>query len=121
MTSSVAVDMERYDGASARWLNARLPALGYKASGAQLIMGNGHFVAQETLEVSVHGAGTRTFTADKIIFNVGTHAVIPSVPGLVEAMPARSAGLLTSRRLSSIIEMGRVLLILHIVIQKEPT
>jgi len=29
--------------------------------------------------------------------------------------------LLTSRRLSSIIEMGRVLLILHIVIQKEPT
>jgi pyruvate/2-oxoglutarate dehydrogenase complex dihydrolipoamide dehydrogenase (E3) component len=107
MTSLVAVDMERYDGASARWLNARLPALGYKASGAQLIMGNGHFVAQETLEVSVHGAGTRTFTADKIIFNVGTHAVI--------------AGLLTSRRLSSIIEMGRVLLILHIVIQKEPT
>jgi pyruvate/2-oxoglutarate dehydrogenase complex dihydrolipoamide dehydrogenase (E3) component len=107
MTSSVAVDMERYDGASARWLNARLPALGYKASGAQLIMGNGHFVAQETLEVSAHGAGTRTFTADKIIFNVGTHAVI--------------AGLLTSRRLSSIIEMGRVLLILHIVIQKEPT
>jgi pyruvate/2-oxoglutarate dehydrogenase complex dihydrolipoamide dehydrogenase (E3) component len=107
MTSSVAVDMERYDSASARWLNARLPSTWLQSERAQLIMGNGHFVAQKTLEVSVHGAGTRTFTADKIIFNVGTHAVI--------------AGLLTSRRLSSIIEMGRVLLILHIVIQKEPT
>jgi pyruvate/2-oxoglutarate dehydrogenase complex dihydrolipoamide dehydrogenase (E3) component len=34
-------------------------------------MGNGHFVAQKTLEVSVHGAGTRTFTADKIILHAG--------------------------------------------------
>jgi hypothetical protein len=30
MSSSVAADMERYDSASARWLNARLPN---KASG----------------------------------------------------------------------------------------
>jgi pyruvate/2-oxoglutarate dehydrogenase complex dihydrolipoamide dehydrogenase (E3) component len=105
MTSSVAVDMERYDSASARWLNARLPSTWLQSERAH--MGNEHFAAQKTLEVSAHGAGTRTFTADKIIFNVGTHAVI--------------ADLLTRKRLSSIIEMGRVPLILHIVIQKEPT
>ena len=59
----------------------------YKASGAQLIMGSGRFVAPRMLEVSVGGEGTRTLTADKIFLNVGTHAAIPSIPGLAEALP----------------------------------
>jgi pyruvate/2-oxoglutarate dehydrogenase complex dihydrolipoamide dehydrogenase (E3) component len=59
----------------------------YKASGAELIMGSGRFVASKTLEVRVHGAGTRTLTADKVFLNVGTHAAIPSIPGLEEARP----------------------------------
>jgi pyruvate/2-oxoglutarate dehydrogenase complex dihydrolipoamide dehydrogenase (E3) component len=60
----------------------------YKASGAQLIMGTGRFVAPKTLEVSAHGtATTRTLTADRIFLNVGTHAAIPNVPGLAEARP----------------------------------
>jgi pyruvate/2-oxoglutarate dehydrogenase complex dihydrolipoamide dehydrogenase (E3) component len=89
MTSSVVVDMatvrrrkrEMVERQVAKHLEV------YKASGAQLIMGNGHFVAPKTLEVSVHDAGTRTFTADKIFINVGTHAAIPGIPGLAEAMP----------------------------------
>jgi pyruvate/2-oxoglutarate dehydrogenase complex dihydrolipoamide dehydrogenase (E3) component len=52
-----------------------------------VIMGNGRFVEPKTLEVSVHSFATRTFTADKIFINVGTHAAIPSIPGLAEAMP----------------------------------
>ena len=44
-------------------------------------------MAPKTLEVSVNGGGTRTLTADKIFLNLGTHAAIPSVPGLAEARP----------------------------------
>ena len=89
MTGSVVVDMatvwrckhEMVERQVAKHLEI------YKASGAQLIMGDGRFVAPKTLEVTVHGSGTRTFTADKIFINVGTHAAIPSIPGLAEAMP----------------------------------
>ena len=89
MTSSVVVDMatvrrrkrEMVERQVAKHLEI------YKASGAQLIMGSGRFVAPRMLEVSVGGEGTRTLTADKIFLNVGTHAAIPSVPGLAEALP----------------------------------
>ena len=89
MTGSVVVDMatvrrckrEMVERQVAKHLEI------YKASGAQLIMGDGLFVAPKTLEVTVHGSGTRTFTADKIFINVGTHAAIPRVPGLAEALP----------------------------------
>ena len=89
MTGSVVVDMatvrrrkrEMVERQVAKHLEI------YKASGAQLILGDGRFVAPKTLEVTVHGSGTRTFTADKIFINVGTHAAIPSVPGLAEALP----------------------------------
>jgi pyruvate/2-oxoglutarate dehydrogenase complex dihydrolipoamide dehydrogenase (E3) component len=59
----------------------------HKASGAQLIMGSGRFVAPKAFEVSVRDAGTRTLTADKVFLNVGTHAAVPSVPGAAEALP----------------------------------
>src|SRR4029077_9303910 len=59
----------------------------YKASGAELIMGSGRFVAPKTLEVILNGTGMRTLTADKIFLNLGTHAAIPNVPGLAEARP----------------------------------
>jgi pyruvate/2-oxoglutarate dehydrogenase complex dihydrolipoamide dehydrogenase (E3) component len=89
MTSSVAVDMatvrrrkrEMVERQVAKHLEI------YKATGAQLIMGSGRFVGPKVLEVSDHGAGTRTLTADKVFLNLGTHAAIPSIPGLAEAMP----------------------------------
>ncbi len=59
----------------------------YKASGADLIMGSGRFVAPKTLEVKLNGGGTRTLAADKVFLNVGTHAAIPTVPGLAAAEP----------------------------------
>jgi pyruvate/2-oxoglutarate dehydrogenase complex dihydrolipoamide dehydrogenase (E3) component len=89
MTGSVVVDMatvrRRKREMVERQVAAHLEA--YKASGAELIMASGRFVAPRVLEVSVHGSGTRTLTADKIFLNVGTHAAIPSVPGLAEAQP----------------------------------
>lgn len=59
----------------------------YKASGADLIMGEGRFTAPKTLEVRLNDGGTRTLTGDRVFVNVGTHATIPDVPGLAEAEP----------------------------------
>jgi pyruvate/2-oxoglutarate dehydrogenase complex dihydrolipoamide dehydrogenase (E3) component len=59
----------------------------YKESGAELIMGNGRFVAPKTLEVKLNDGGTRVLAADKVFLDVGTHAAIPNVPGLAAAQP----------------------------------
>jgi pyruvate/2-oxoglutarate dehydrogenase complex dihydrolipoamide dehydrogenase (E3) component len=59
----------------------------YKASGAELIMGSGHFVAPKTLEVTLNDGGTRILAADKVFLNVGTRAAIPNVSGLEAAQP----------------------------------
>ena len=59
----------------------------YKTSGAELIMGSGRFVAPKTLEVSLNDGGTRTLVGGQVFLNVGTHAAMPSVPGLEAARP----------------------------------
>jgi pyruvate/2-oxoglutarate dehydrogenase complex dihydrolipoamide dehydrogenase (E3) component len=59
----------------------------YKTSGVELIMGSARFVAPKMVEVNLNGGGARMLTADKIFLNIGTHAAIPSVPGLKEARP----------------------------------
>jgi pyruvate/2-oxoglutarate dehydrogenase complex dihydrolipoamide dehydrogenase (E3) component len=59
----------------------------YKASGAELIMGVGNFVAPKTLEVRLNDGGTRVLAGDQVFVNIGTHATIPSVPGLDAAGP----------------------------------
>jgi pyruvate/2-oxoglutarate dehydrogenase complex dihydrolipoamide dehydrogenase (E3) component len=59
----------------------------YRATGAELIMGSGRFVAPKTLEVKLNDGGTRVLAADKVFLNIGTHAAIPNVPGLEDARP----------------------------------
>jgi pyruvate/2-oxoglutarate dehydrogenase complex dihydrolipoamide dehydrogenase (E3) component len=59
----------------------------YKTSGAELVMGAGRFVAPRTLEVRLNDGGTRVLTGDQVFLNVGTHAAVPSVPGLQAAGP----------------------------------
>ena len=59
----------------------------YKSSGAELIMGTGRFVAPKTLEVRLNDGGTRVLAGDQVFLNIGTHAAIPSVPGLEAARP----------------------------------
>jgi len=89
VTNSVAVDMatvrrrkrEMVDRQIARHLQ------NYKATGAELIMGSGRFVERKTLEVILNDGGTRVLAADKVFLNVGTHAALPSVPGLDAARP----------------------------------
>lgn len=88
-TGSVTVDMARVrqrkrdmvEGLIAMHLD------NYKASGAELMMGTGHFTAPKTLEVHLNDGGTRILTGNQIFLNVGTHAAIPDVPGLEAAEP----------------------------------
>lgn len=59
----------------------------YKASGAQLIMGSARFVAPRTAEVSLGNGGTRVITGERVFLNLGTHATIPTIPGLAASEP----------------------------------
>ena len=59
----------------------------FASSGAELVMGSGTFVAPKTIEVRLNDGGTRRLAGDKVFIDVGSHAAIPSVPGLAEARP----------------------------------
>lgn len=59
----------------------------YKESGADLVMGNGRFVAPRTIEVSLNDGGMRLLDGKEVVVNVGSHAAIPDIPGLRDARP----------------------------------
>jgi pyruvate/2-oxoglutarate dehydrogenase complex dihydrolipoamide dehydrogenase (E3) component len=59
----------------------------YKATGSELIMGSGRFVAPKTLEVQLNDGGTRLLVGDQVFLNLGSHAAIPGVPGLADTRP----------------------------------
>jgi pyruvate/2-oxoglutarate dehydrogenase complex dihydrolipoamide dehydrogenase (E3) component len=59
----------------------------YKASGVELIMGTGRFVAPKTLEVQTNDGVTRLLTGNQVFLNLGSHAAIPDIPGLASAVP----------------------------------
>jgi pyruvate/2-oxoglutarate dehydrogenase complex dihydrolipoamide dehydrogenase (E3) component len=59
----------------------------YKESGAELILGEGRFIAPKTLEVHMKDGTTRVLEGNQVFLNVGTHAAIPELPGLNDAKP----------------------------------
>ncbi len=71
----------------------------YKASGAELIMGAGRFVAPKTVEVRLNDGGTRVLAGDQVFLNLGTRATVPPVPGLADAGPMTNIELLELDRL----------------------
>jgi pyruvate/2-oxoglutarate dehydrogenase complex dihydrolipoamide dehydrogenase (E3) component len=89
MTGPVKVDMAKVVRRKRDMVEAQVAAHlhNYKTSGAELIMGTGRFVAPKTLEVNLNDGGTRTLAAAQVFLNLGTHAAIPSVPGLEAARP----------------------------------
>jgi pyruvate/2-oxoglutarate dehydrogenase complex dihydrolipoamide dehydrogenase (E3) component len=101
VTGSSVVDMKRVlarkrdmvDGLIAMHLE------NYKTSGADLIMGTGRFIAPRTIQVSLNDGGTRVLRGDRVALNLGTHATIPDIPGLVAAEPLTNVELLELDRL----------------------
>src|SRR5262245_60277411 len=89
LTGSVAVDMakvrqrkrEMVEGLVALHLDL------YRKSGAELILGDGRFVAPKTLEVRLRDGGTRVLRGERVFLNVGTRATIPPTAGLADARP----------------------------------
>jgi pyruvate/2-oxoglutarate dehydrogenase complex dihydrolipoamide dehydrogenase (E3) component len=59
----------------------------FKNSGAELILGSGRFIAPKTLEVTAAGGSIRHLRGTNVVIGVGTHASLPSFPGLKEAQP----------------------------------
>jgi pyruvate/2-oxoglutarate dehydrogenase complex dihydrolipoamide dehydrogenase (E3) component len=101
VTGPTAVDMRKVlarkrqmiDGLIAMHLD------NYKASGAELIMGVGRFIAPKTIEVSLNDGGTRVLTSERVALNLGTHATIPEIPGLAGAVPLTNVEALELDRL----------------------
>jgi pyruvate/2-oxoglutarate dehydrogenase complex dihydrolipoamide dehydrogenase (E3) component len=59
----------------------------FRATGTELIVGDGRFVAPKTLEVRLNDGGTRALAGDHVFLNIGTHPAVPSIPGLEAARP----------------------------------
>jgi len=89
MTGPVAVDMATVRQRKREMVDAQIAKhlQNYKTSGAELIMGTGRFVAPKTLEVRLNDGGTRVLAGEQVFLNVGTHAAIPSAPGLEAVRP----------------------------------
>ena len=88
-TGRVAIDMSMVRDRKRKMVDHSIAAqlAHYKASGAELIMGSGQFVAPKTLAVRLNDGGTRMLVGDRVFVNIGTHAAIPNVPGLEAARP----------------------------------
>jgi pyruvate/2-oxoglutarate dehydrogenase complex dihydrolipoamide dehydrogenase (E3) component len=59
----------------------------YRESGAELVMGQGRFVAPKTIEVTLNAGGPRTLRGQTVIIDTGSRARIDDTAGLVEARP----------------------------------
>ena len=59
----------------------------FRASGAELVQGNGRFVAPRTIEVALLEGGTRVLRGEIVVIDTGTRARTDPIPGLREARP----------------------------------
>jgi pyruvate/2-oxoglutarate dehydrogenase complex dihydrolipoamide dehydrogenase (E3) component len=57
------------------------------ASGADVIMGEGRFIAPRTVEVTLGDGASRRICGDRVFLNLGTRERMPDVPGLEAAQP----------------------------------
>ena len=73
----------------------------YKDSGAELVFGEGSFVGPKTIQVRLNNGGERTLRGERVFLNLGTHAAIPDIPGLLAAKPLTHVEALELDRLPS--------------------
>ena len=59
----------------------------FRASGAELVMGSGRFVAPRTIEVALADGGVRTLRGAAVVISTGSRARMDDTPGLREAGP----------------------------------
>jgi pyruvate/2-oxoglutarate dehydrogenase complex dihydrolipoamide dehydrogenase (E3) component len=66
----------------------------FAASGCELLMGRGSFIAERTIEVALNSGETRTLRSDQVFLDVGAFARLPALSGLVESGPLTHVELL---------------------------
>ncbi len=71
----------------------------FKASGAELVMGEARFTEPKTVSVAANDGGTRLLRGERVFINVGTRAAMPDVPGLALAGPMTHVEALDLERL----------------------
>ena len=59
----------------------------FARSKAEIVMGEGRFIGDRTLKVSLAGGGERILRGEQVFINTGTRALIGNTPGLAEASP----------------------------------
>jgi len=59
----------------------------FENSGAELLMGNGTFVASDVVQVEMQDGTTRRLRGKNILIGTGTRAHLDDIPGLEEAKP----------------------------------
>jgi pyruvate/2-oxoglutarate dehydrogenase complex dihydrolipoamide dehydrogenase (E3) component len=101
VTGPVRVDMAAVARRKWRMVNELVEIhLGkFKASGAELVMGEAQFTEPKTVQVAVNAGGTRLLRGERVFINVGTRASIPDVPGLALAAPMTHVEALNLERL----------------------
>jgi pyruvate/2-oxoglutarate dehydrogenase complex dihydrolipoamide dehydrogenase (E3) component len=85
VTSDMATVLRRKRDMVSHEVDLHLQKL--RASGTELIVGGGRFVAPKTLQVRLRDGGTRVLAGEQVFLNIGTHPAIPHVPGLETAQP----------------------------------
>src|SRR5258707_1807506 len=71
----------------------------FKASGAELVMGEARFTEPKMVRVTLNAGDTRLLLGERVFLNVGTRASIPDVPGLAAAGPMTHVEALNLERL----------------------
>ena len=87
IVDGVRTDMERVrlrkQGMVDREIELHLNA--YREAGVELIMGSGRFIGPKTIQVALNEGGTRFLSGGEMVVNVGSHAMVPDIPGLHKA------------------------------------
>src|SRR5260370_3243375 len=77
------------------------------ASGAELITGEGRFVAPRTVEIALNDGGSRRIFGERMFLVLGSRPTMPKVPGLAAANPMTHIEALDLDRLpANLIVMG---------------
>jgi pyruvate/2-oxoglutarate dehydrogenase complex dihydrolipoamide dehydrogenase (E3) component len=103
VTGSVSVDMAGVARRKRKMVEGlvELHLANFKASGAELVMGEARFTEAKTVRVTLNAGGTRLLRGERVFINVGTHASIPNLPGLAAAEPMTHVEALNLERLPS--------------------
>ncbi len=59
----------------------------YRASGAELVLGNGVFIAAKTIQVAIDSGETRTLRGQNVVVCTGSRTRVDDTPGLKDSRP----------------------------------